>query len=208
MVLSAGNFDQYIYTKLHNLPIDFGEELEKIIKHLFDNGVEKIYAMRPFPRPRMAGNNLKTWGVYQNIRESFDLVAKRYSDVQLLKFDALVMKRLDKKYGVFRDKNSKAAVNYILFSSAFSITHNCRVTPSWSIIQKIKAQLKIIANGLSPPLEGLLNHTQPKRLDKRLFTISKEEEEPMNVLRILKSDDPELLTDNENKCPFKQYPSA
>ncbi len=92
--------------------------------------------MRPFPSPRLAGNDLKAWAVYQNIRESFDLVAKRYSNVQLLKFNALVMKRLDKKYGVFRDKNGKAAVNYSLFSNTFSITHNCRITPSWPVIQK------------------------------------------------------------------------
>ncbi len=125
VALSAGDFDQFMFTKSRDPPTDFGEELEKIIIHLINNGVEKIYAIRPFPSPRMAGNDLKAWAVYQNIRESFDLAAKKHSNVQLMKFDALVMKRQEKKYGVFRDKNGKAAVNYSLFSNAFSITHNC-----------------------------------------------------------------------------------
>ncbi len=66
----------------------------------------------------------------------------------------------------------------------------------------------MIANGLSPPSEGSLNLTKPKRLNKKLYTIPEDEEEPMNILRILKNGDPELSADNENELPFGLHPTA
>ncbi len=108
LVLSVGDFDQFLFTKTRQAPNQFEEHLGATVEHLLKHGVGHLYLTCLIPSPLLSMNDLNARQVYQRIKEAYEAVESRnLNQVKLLKFNSSIGKRIDGECGIFRDKDGR-----------------------------------------------------------------------------------------------------